>query len=69
MTVDSPEDLYGLPLPRFIPERAALVKALRSEKRRDEAAVIAAMRKPSVAAWAVNDALLRPTLRNSMSWR
>jgi hypothetical protein len=52
--VDSPEDLYGLPLDRFIPERAALVKALRGEKRREEASEIAALRKPSVAAWAVN---------------
>ena len=54
MPVDSTEDLYGLPLPRFIPERDALVKALRSEKQRDAAAAAARMRKPSVAAWAVN---------------
>src|ERR1017187_754379 len=50
----SPDDLYGLPLPQFIPERTALVKALRNDKRRDEATAVAAMRKPSVAAWAVN---------------
>lgn len=54
MPVESPEDLYGLPLERFIPERAALAKALRGEKRRDEAKEVAALRKPSVAAWAVN---------------
>lgn len=54
MPVDSPEDLYGLPLPRFIPERDARVKALRGEKRRDAAAEAARMRKPSVAALAVN---------------
>ena len=48
------DDLYGLPLEQFIPERAALAKALRAEKRRDEAAAVAALRKPSVAAWAVN---------------
>lgn len=54
MPVDSPHDLYGLPLDRFIPERAALVKALRGEQRRDEASEVAALRKPSVAAWAVN---------------
>jgi len=52
--VDAPHDLYGLPLDRFIPERAALAKALRAEKRRDEAGDVAALRKPSVAAWAVN---------------
>ena len=49
-----PDELYGLPLDRFIPERGALAKALRGEKRRDEAAAVAALRKPSVAAWAVN---------------
>jgi hypothetical protein len=54
MPVQSPEDLYGLPLPQFIPERRGLVKALRNDKRRNEAAAVAAMRKPSVAAWAVN---------------
>ena len=54
MPVESPHDLYGLPLERFIPERAALAKALRGEKRRDEAGEVAALRKPSVAAWAVN---------------
>ena len=48
------DDLYGLALERFIPERGALAKALRAEKRRDEAAAVAALRKPSVAAWAVN---------------
>lgn len=49
-----PDDLYGLPLDRFIPERTALVRALRADRRRDEAAAVAALRKPSVAAWAVN---------------
>jgi hypothetical protein len=49
-----PRDLYGLPLDRFTPERGALAKALRAEGRRDEAASVAKLRKPSVAAWAVN---------------
>ena len=49
-----PADLYGLPLDRFIPERTALARALRADKRRDEATAVAALRKPSVAAWAVN---------------
>lgn len=49
-----PDELYGLPLDRFIPERGALAKALRAEQRRDEAAAVAGLRKPSVAAWAVN---------------
>jgi hypothetical protein len=49
-----PHDLYGLPLERFTPERNALAKQLRADGRRDEAAQVAAMRKPSVGAWAVN---------------
>jgi hypothetical protein len=48
------DDLYGTPLDRFVPERAELAKALRKEGRREEAAEVAALRKPSVAAWAVN---------------
>jgi len=49
-----PDDLYGLALERFIPERTALTRALRADKRRDEASAVAALRKPSVVAWAVN---------------
>jgi hypothetical protein len=46
--------LFGLPLDQFVPERTALAKSLRAEGRRDEAAEVAKTRKPSVAAWAVN---------------
>jgi hypothetical protein len=49
-----PDDLYGLPLDRFVPERTALAKELRAAGRRDEAAEVAKLRKPSAAAWAVN---------------
>jgi hypothetical protein len=48
------DDLYGLPLDEFVPERAALAKALRADKQREAAKDVAALRKPSVAAWAVN---------------
>lgn len=54
MPVDTAEELYGLPLERFVPERAALVKVMRADGRREEASRIAALRKPSIAAWAVN---------------
>jgi len=47
-------DLYGLPLDRFVPERTALARELRKAGKRDEAEVVGALRKPSVAAWAVN---------------
>jgi len=48
------DELYGLPLDRFVPERTALARDLRSAGRREEASEVAALRKPSVAAWAVN---------------
>jgi hypothetical protein len=50
----SADDLYDLPLEEFISARGALAKVLRSDGRRDEAKAVAALRKPSVAAWAVN---------------
>ncbi len=52
--VTDPHDLYGLPLERFVAERAALQKRMRSDGQRDRAAQVAKLRKPSVAAWAVN---------------
>jgi hypothetical protein len=48
------DELYGLTLDSFVPERTALAKALRADGRRDDAAAVAGLRKPSVAAWAVN---------------
>ena len=54
MPVSDPHDLYGLPLDRFVPERTALARALRSEGHRQRAAQVSKLRKPSVAAWAVN---------------
>jgi hypothetical protein len=49
-----PSDLYGLPLERFVEERDQLSRELRRQGRRDEAAQVAKLRKPSVVAWAVN---------------
>src|SRR3954447_17285439 len=46
--------LYGLPLDRFTAERNALAAELSSEGERDAAAAVKALRKPSAAAWAVN---------------
>jgi hypothetical protein len=54
VAVAKPEDLYGLPLDHFVPERGALARALRDEGERDGASRIAKLRKPSVASWAVN---------------
>ncbi len=48
------QDLYGLPLEDFVPARSALAKALRKQGERARAEEIASLRKPSIAAWAVN---------------
>jgi hypothetical protein len=48
------DELYGLSLDRFTAERNALSRALKQAGERERAAEVAALRKPSVAAWAVN---------------
>ena len=48
------DDLYGMPLDRFVPERTALARELRNAGERERAGEVAALKKPSVAAWAVN---------------
>jgi len=54
VAADDADALYGLPLDAFVAERDALAKRLRADGRRDEADEVKALRKPSVAAWAVN---------------
>jgi hypothetical protein len=58
---DAPDDavdrLYGVALDEFVPARDALARELRDEGRRGEAAAVKALAKPSVAAWAVNQAV------------
>lgn len=56
-------DLYGLPRERFIPERKSLAKELRDSGRRDEAEHVGGLRKPSLAAWGVNQ-LVRTQARD-----
>lgn len=52
--VDELDGLYGLPLDEFTAGRDALAKELRAAGQRDEAAWVKALRKPSTAAWLVN---------------
>ena len=47
-------DLYGLPLADFTKGRDELARRLRREGRRDDAEAVKALRKPTVAAWALN---------------
>lgn len=56
MTDTPPEAdaLYELDPAEFVAARNALVKQLKADKRKDEAAVVATLRKPSAAAWALN---------------
>jgi hypothetical protein len=58
---DAPDDaidrLYGLALEEFIPARDALSKELRDSGRRGEATAVKKLTKPTVAAWAVNQAV------------
>lgn len=51
---DSIDELYGLPLEDFTPERNRVAKELRAAGERDDADTVAKLRKPSVAAWTLN---------------
>ncbi|HWD64163.1 MAG TPA: hypothetical protein VG405_03240 [Solirubrobacteraceae bacterium] len=53
-TVKTASDLYGLPLDQFTPERNELVKRLRAEGEKEEAARVGKLRKPTLPAWTVN---------------
>lgn len=50
----APDDLYGLPLDEFIAARDALAKELKAAGDKDAAADVKKLRKPSLAAWALN---------------
>jgi hypothetical protein len=51
--------LYELPPDEFVAARNHLASELRAEKRRDEAAAVAALRRPTAAAWALNQVARR----------
>jgi hypothetical protein len=46
--------LYGLPLEDFVAERDKAARAARQAGRKEAAAAISSLRKPTLAAWAVN---------------
>jgi len=48
------DDLYGASLDEFVARRDERARALRKEGKRDEAEEVKKLRKPTVAAWAVN---------------
>src|SRR5680860_455967 len=47
--------IYAAPRERFVSERDAVAKELRAEGKSDEAAAVAALRKPTLVAWALNE--------------
>ncbi|MGH8911981.1 MAG: hypothetical protein ACRDVD_05660 [Acidimicrobiia bacterium] len=47
--------IYAAPRERFVSERDAVAKELRAEGKPDEAATVAALRKPTLVAWALNE--------------
>lgn len=53
------DGLYGLPLAEFTSARDARAKELRAAGRKEEAAGVKGARKPSLAAWALNQAARR----------
>src|SRR3954451_6799678 len=55
--LDEADDLYGLPLCEFTAARDALAKRVRGEKRREDADFVKGLRRPSVAAGAINRAV------------
>src|SRR5438132_6785985 len=55
MTVDEAADeLYGVALDEFVPERARLAKELRAAGARADADAVAKLRKPTLPAWVLN---------------
>lgn len=55
MTLDDAiDELYGVELDTFVAERARLVKKLKDDGAKDDAAQLAKLRKPTVFAWTLN---------------
>ncbi|MGH2751604.1 MAG: hypothetical protein ACRDK3_12135, partial [Actinomycetota bacterium] len=52
--VDSPDDLFGLPLKEFTAARNALAADLKKKGEDEPAAAVKALRKPPITVWAVN---------------
>ena len=53
------DELFAVPLEGFTKRRNEIVKALRSEGREEEAASVAALRKPVLSAWVTNQLVRR----------
>jgi len=58
---DIADELYALPADGFVPARDARAKQLRADGRRDLARTVAALPRPTVAAWLLNQLSRRRT--------
>jgi hypothetical protein len=56
---DELDRLYGVPIDEFVAARTEAAKRLKKEGRADEAADLQALRKPTLAVWALNQAARR----------
>jgi hypothetical protein len=54
---DEIDRLYGLPLDDFVKARDELARSLRGADRRPDAAAVKSLRKPTVGAWTLNQAV------------
>jgi len=61
------EGLYGLPLEEFIKARDALARRRAREAGKEAGAAVKALRKPSVAAWALNQLARRAAASSQRS--
>ena len=59
MADDVLDELFALPPGEFTDARNALMKRLRAEGRKDDAAALKALRRPTVPAWALNQTVRR----------
>lgn len=57
--IEDADDLFGLDPEAFVAARDALARRLRSAGRKDEAAAVKALRRPTVAAWVLNQLVRR----------
>jgi hypothetical protein len=51
---DAIDELFGVDLDKFVAERARLVKKLKDDGEKEDAALLAKVRKPTVFAWTLN---------------
>ena len=54
LEVERLQPLFAIPPPEFVAARNTLVKQLKADQRREAAAVIAGVRRPSWVDWALN---------------